>query len=202
MADGQVNKTRERTERAATAVQAMHGDSCSADRVDPGPMCSTSSGDDCTGPLAAAPKSCLPSMEMRSPTAAGDLLPTGEASTTTNTIFNKSPLRLYLTEETNSTKTPTSYVSHDSIFFQMINLLAVPSCRRVVETKSEENRMFDPGGSRSSPRLPVLGSWRALLCGRFMLGLDETAAFFGGSMIRDSKVFRRAVRVKLFTPYV
>ena len=37
-ADGQVdNKTRERTEDAATAVQAMHGDSCSANRVDPGP---------------------------------------------------------------------------------------------------------------------------------------------------------------------
>ena len=26
--------------------------------------------------------------------------------------------------------------------------------------------------------------------------LDETAAFFGGSMIRDSKSFRRAVRAK------
>ena len=37
-ADGQADtKTRERTEGAATAVQAMHGDSCSANRVDPGP---------------------------------------------------------------------------------------------------------------------------------------------------------------------
>ena len=52
-ADGPTNtKTRERTEGAATAVQAMHGDSCSADRVDPDPMCSTSFGDDCTGPPA------------------------------------------------------------------------------------------------------------------------------------------------------
>ena len=32
--------------------------------------------------------------------------------------------------------------------------------------------------------------------------LDETAAFFGGSMFRDSKAFRRAVRAKIFTPYV
>ena len=32
--------------------------------------------------------------------------------------------------------------------------------------------------------------------------LDEAAAFFGRSMILDSKAFRRAVRVKLFTPYV
>ena len=49
-ADGPAStKTRERTEGAATALQAMHGDSCSADRVDPDPMYSTSSGDDCTG---------------------------------------------------------------------------------------------------------------------------------------------------------
>ena len=77
-ADGQADiKTRERTEGAATAVQAMHGDSCSANRVDPDPMCSTSFGDDCTGPCsrqdalagngAAAPKSFLPSLEMRIP---------------------------------------------------------------------------------------------------------------------------------------
>ena len=51
--DGPANtKTRERTEGAATAVQAMRGDSCSADLVDPDPMCSTNSGDDCTGPPA------------------------------------------------------------------------------------------------------------------------------------------------------
>ena len=52
-ADGPANtKTRKRTEDAATAFQAMHEDGCSADRVDPDPMCSTSSGDDCTGPPA------------------------------------------------------------------------------------------------------------------------------------------------------
>ena len=70
----------------------MHGDSCFADRVDPDPMCSTSYGDDCTGPpaplcprenamvdnSAAAPKSCLPSFEVRSPTAAGGLLPSAK----------------------------------------------------------------------------------------------------------------------------
>ena len=53
VADGQAyTKTRERTEGAATAVQAMHGDSCSDNRVDPDPMCSTSFGGDCTGPPA------------------------------------------------------------------------------------------------------------------------------------------------------
>ena len=53
VACGQANtKTRERTEGAATAVQTIHGDNCSVKRVDPDPMCSTSFGDDCTGPPA------------------------------------------------------------------------------------------------------------------------------------------------------
>ena len=43
-ADGQAGtKTRERTE-GAKAVQAMHGNSFSANRIDPDPMCSTSVG--------------------------------------------------------------------------------------------------------------------------------------------------------------
>ena len=37
-------KTRERTKGAATAVQAMHGDSCTAKRVQAGPTTSTSFG--------------------------------------------------------------------------------------------------------------------------------------------------------------
>ena len=103
MANGQAGtKTREYTEGAATAVQAMHGDSCSASRVDPDPMCSISFRDDCIGPPeppclgenalvdngAAAPKPCLPPLEMRTTTAAGGLLPTGETSAATKTIFN------------------------------------------------------------------------------------------------------------------
>ena len=84
-------KTRERTEGAAKAVQLVHGDNCSANRVDSDPMCSTSFGDDSTGPPtlpcswddaqvgngAAAPKSCLSPLEMRSPIATGGLLLTG-----------------------------------------------------------------------------------------------------------------------------
>ena len=110
VADGQANtKTRERTEGAATAIQAMHGDSCSANRVDPDPMRSTSFGDDCTKPPAlpcsgknilvdngaAAPKSCLPPLEMRTTAATGGLFPTGKTSTATKTAFNQPPLRLY-----------------------------------------------------------------------------------------------------------
>ena len=123
-ADGQADtKTRERTEGAATAVQAMHGDSYSVNRVDPDPICSTSFGDDCIEPPvlpcswkdalvdngAAAPNSCLPPLEMRSPTAASGVLPTGEASIATRTTFNQPLLRLYSTEETNSKKTSIQY---------------------------------------------------------------------------------------------
>ena len=179
-ADGPANtKTRERTEGATTAVQAMRGDSCSADRVDPDLMCSTSSSDDSIGPpappcsgkntlvdnRAAAPKSCLPFLEICSPTAAGGLVPTGEATTATKTTFIKSPLRLYATKEANSKKKKlwTSIPSawYDSSFWK---LLAAPSCRRVIETKSVQNRTFDPGGSQGRLRAwPFLGTWRVAL---------------------------------------
>ena len=169
-ADGPADaKSRGRTEGATTAVQAMHGDNFSASRVDPGPKTnSTSFGVKAEPPAlprrddvlvengAEAPKSCLPSLEMRSPTAAGGLLPTCETSTATKIIFNQPPLRLYSTEETISNKTSTQDVSYDSNFWRNY-LLAVPSCRRVIETKSMQNRMYDPGGSRSFPRLLVFG---------------------------------------------
>ena len=45
-------KSRERTGGAAAAVQAMHGDSCFANRVDSNPKRSTSFVDAFTGPLA------------------------------------------------------------------------------------------------------------------------------------------------------
>ena len=83
-ADGPAGaKTRERTESAAKAVQAKHGDSCTAQRVQDGPKTSTCSGVMAEPPAlpcrdgvlvengAAAPKSCLPPLEMRSPKAAG-----------------------------------------------------------------------------------------------------------------------------------
>ena len=166
--DGQADtKTRERTDGAATAVQAMHGDSCSAIRVDPDPMCSTSFGNDCAGPPAllysgenslvdngaAVLESCLPPLEMRTTTAAGGLLPTGDKSTVLKITFKQSPLRLYLTENTNL-RTSTQPMSYESSFWKN-NMLAAPSCRTVIETTYEQNRMFDPGGSQG----------RALLCG-------------------------------------
>ena len=155
-ADGRADtKTRERTEGAATAVQAMRGDGFSARRVEPGPNTnSTSFGVKDEHPAfpcrddvvvesgEAASKSCLPSLEMRSPTAAGGLVPTGEASTATETNHNQPPLRFCSTEETdhleaNRKKTSISSASYDSsIVLQERNLSATPYCRRVVDTKS------------------------------------------------------------------
>ena len=88
--DGPENtKPGERTEGAATAVQAMHGDSCFATRVDPGPKTNSSSfgmkieppsfpcrEDVLVEDGAMAPKSYLPFLEMRTTTAAGGFLPT------------------------------------------------------------------------------------------------------------------------------
>ena len=135
-ADGPANtKTRECTEGAATAVQAMHGDSCTAQKVQDGPKTSISFGVKAQPPdlpcredvlvedSAAAPKSCLPSLEMRSTIAAGGLVSTGKPSTATETNFNPPHLRFYSTEKTDSEansketdlRTSTTYVSY--VFF-------------------------------------------------------------------------------------
>ena len=99
-------KTRKRTEGAATAVQAKHGDNCCANRVDPDPNRSTSFSNDFTKPPAlpclrddalvgngvTAPKSCPLPLKIRTPTAAGGLLPAGTTSTATRTSFDRPPL--------------------------------------------------------------------------------------------------------------
>ena len=118
VADGQADtKTCERTESAATAVQAMHGDSFSAIRVDPDPKTnSTSFGVKAEPPVlpcrdeflvenrVAAPKSCISLLEMRT-SAADGLHPTGKPLTATKTTFNQPIPRLYSTVETNIKKT-------------------------------------------------------------------------------------------------
>ena len=122
-ADGPANtKTRERTGGAATAVQAMQGDSCTtAQKVQDGPRTSINFGVMAEPPDlpcredvlvkggTTSPESCLPSLGMRSSTAAGGLVPTGEASTPTDTSstatetnLKQPPLRFYTTEETDS----------------------------------------------------------------------------------------------------
>ena len=180
-ADGSANtKTRERTEGTTTAVQAMHGDSCTtAQKVQDGPKTSISFGVRAEPPDlpcredvlvedgATSPESCLPSLEMRSSTVAGGLVPTGEASTATETTPNEPLFRLYATEETNPkekklwTSIPSAW--YDSSFWK---LLPVPLGLRVVETKPMQNRTFDPGGSQGYLRAcPFWGLWRALVYG-------------------------------------
>ena len=172
-------KTRERTEGATTAVQVMRGDSFTARRVEPGPNTSSTSFGVKAEPPAlpyrddvvvesgdAAPKSCLPSLEMRSSTAAGGLVPTDETSTAETTV-NKRLLQFYSTGEEDSKKenvwTSTPSTWYDSSFWK---LLVASYCRGVNETKSIKNRTFDPGGWQGHPHAcPFLGSWHALVCG-------------------------------------
>ena len=119
-------KTRERMESAATAVKAMREDCLSARRVEPGPTTdSTSFGVKAEPPAfpcrddvvvvcgTVASVSCVPSLQMRSSTAAGGLVPTGDASTASETTLNEPPLRFCPTEETDlepsCKKTSTPY---------------------------------------------------------------------------------------------
>ena len=175
-ADGQAStRTRERVEGAATAAQAMRGDCSSARQVEPGPDNSTSFGMKAEPPAlipckdvsvvergAAASKSCLPSMEMRPSTAAGDLVPTGDVSKVSETTLDEPPLRFRLTEErdlkADNSWTSIPSASYDSSsVIQETNLSATPYCGKVVDTKSEQNKTFDPGGSRGHLRACPFG---------------------------------------------
>ena len=186
-ADGPANtKTRERTEGAATAVQAMRGDSCTtAQKVQDGPKTSITFGVEAELPDLpcrddvlveggdAAPTSSLPSLEICTTTAAGGLVPTGKTSTATRTTPNEPLLRFYATEEMNPEEDSKKEhlcaipsACYDSSFWK---LLPAPSGLRVIETKPIQNRTFDPGGSQGHPRAcPFLGLWRALVRGEFI----------------------------------
>ena len=194
-------KTRESTEGVAIAVQAMHGDSFTTNRIDPDPKSSTSFGDDSTGPPAlrargdalvdngaVALKSCLSPLDMRLPVAAGGLLPAGKASTTTRITFYHPRLRFCPTEETNSERTSTQYALYYNSSFWWKQLPA-PCWRKVIQTKSRQNLIFDPGGSKGHLRAcPFWGTWRALLCGELVV-LERLVAIysvFGGKMAGKS----------------
>ena len=151
-------KTRGCTKSANAAVQAKHGDIYSAKRVQAGPKHG-----------AAAPKSCLSTLEMCTPRATGGLLPTGKASTTTRITYNQPRLRFCPTEEANSKRTSVQYASYYSSFWRN-SQLAAPFCRRVIETKSRQTLVFDPGRSLGHLRAyPFLGTWRTFLCGKVLV---------------------------------
>ena len=93
------NNSRKRTEGAAAAYEAKHGDSCSAKRVEAGPTSSTSFDMKAEPPAlprrddvlvdegAASSMPCLSTVEIRMRTAAVGLLPIGTASTAARTNF-------------------------------------------------------------------------------------------------------------------
>ena len=135
----------------------------------------------------AASESCLPSMEINLSIAACGLVPTGEASTASETTLNEPPLRFCLTEETDlkakNSRTSVPSASYNSSSFRRLS--ATPYCRRVVDTKSGQNMTFDPGGSRGHLRAcPYLGPWRALICG-------EDLQAGAGAWSRAAAFFRR-----------
>ena len=177
-------KNRKRTEGATAAEQAKHRDSCFSKRVQAGPTSSTSFGMKAEPPApprkddvlvdkgAAAPKPCLSSVKMRTLTVTGDLLPAGKASTATRMIFYQLLLWFCPTEEINP-RTTIQYAMDYSSFWKM----------NVLETKSRQNMVFDSGGYTGRLRAcPFLGTWRALLSGKVLLGhrmVPEAGAFFG-----------------------
>ena len=180
-------KTRERTESTAAAGQAKHGYSCSAKRVQSGPTNSASFVDDFAGPPAlpcsrddalvgngaAAPNSRISPLGMRTPTAAGGLIPAGTASTATRTIFDQPPLWFCPTEDINL-KTSTQYATDYSSFGNI----------KVLQMKSMQNLVLDPGGFKGRLRAcPFPGIWRALLCGEVLV-LERLVAIWSGLFYR------------------
>ena len=150
---------------AAAAVQAKRGDSCSAERVEAGPISSIRFGMKAEHPTlprrddvlvdigAAAPKPCHSPVEMRTLTAAGGLLHAGKAFTTTRSTFYQPRLRFCPTGE----RTSTQYAPYYSSFWRINNQLGAPFRRRVIQTKFKKNSGIRSGRFyRSSPRLPVL----------------------------------------------
>ena len=81
--------------------------------------------------------------------------------------------------------TLTPSASYDSTSFW--RLFAAPYCYRVVETKSRQNRTFDPGDSRGHLRAcPFLGPRRALVSSEVLragAAGEELQRFFGGDSL-------------------
>ena len=181
----------------------MRGNCFSARRVEPGPTTNSISfgvkaeppalpcRDDVvveSGP--ATSESCLPSMDMRPSTAAGGLDPTGEASNASETTSNQPPLRFCSTEKTDleakNSWTSIPSASYNSSSYRRLS--ATPYCRRVVDTKSGQNRTFDPGGSRG--HLRACPSWDrgarwfvARIYGLGQVAGAELERFFGDSLV-------------------
>ena len=109
---------------------------------------------------AEAAKSHLPPMEVcKLSFAVGGLLPAGTTSTALRITFPRPFFSWSLGEETKGRTGRTNF-----------NQLAPPSWRKVIQTKSSQTLVFDPGGCSGRLRgCPFLGGWRALLRGEVRL---------------------------------
>ena len=161
----------------------ISGDSSSA-QVDINQIRLASFDDDSTGPPAfpcsrdgalvdegtAAPKPCLPPAEMRTPTAAGGLLPAGTASRAMKTFFSRPTPSSTLGEEAREITSRTKN-----------NQLAPSYWSKVIQTKLRQTLVFDLGGCRGRVRsCPFLGGRHALRVGWARLDaaiVAETGAF-------------------------
>ena len=157
--------TRKRAEDAAS-YKAKHGNNCSAKKVDPDLVCLTSFGDDSTESPALPPcrddaivdkgatasKPCLSPVVMRTPTAAGGLLPAGAVSTAMRTIFSRPLLSWTLGEETKERTSRTNK-----------NQLAPPTWKKAIQMNSRQALFFYLGGCTGRLRgYPFLGGRYAL----------------------------------------
>ena len=170
-------QTCERTEGAAAAVQAKHGDSCSVKRVQAGPTNSTCFDEKAEPPAlpheddilvdngAAAPRPCLSPVEMRRLTAAGDLPSTGKTSTVTMTIFQQLSLGFCLTKGIKF-KTSNQYAMDYSSFWKLKaiqtqsgqTLVSIPVVLQVIYAPAR----FGERGARCFVWRFSLGLWMKL----------------------------------------
>ena len=148
----------------------MNGDDSSSARVDDGPTSLISFAMIAEPPAsekyignalidkgAEAPKSCLSPGEMRTKASAGGLLPAGTASTVMRAIFPRPFFSWSLGEDTKERTGQTKF-----------NQLAPLSWRTVIQIKSTQTLVIDPGGCSGHlpTRLPVSGRAMRVAWGR------------------------------------
>ena len=119
---------------------------------------------------AVTPKPCISPAEMRTRTAADGLLPAGTASTVMRTIFSRPLPSWTLVKEAKGKPSQIDNNQLDPLY-----------CRKVIQTKSRQTLMFDPGGYTCRLRsCPFLRGWHTLRIGRDRLDpavVAEAGAF-------------------------
>ena len=151
----------------------------------------------------AAPKSCLSPLEIRSPTAAGSLLPAGETSTATKTTFDHQTLWFCLTEETNLRTSTQSVSYYRSFFWTNICLLPLPTGGSLRQNQSKTGCLIQAGLKAVSA--PTRFGERGGRCFVVRLCVSERlltiCSVFLAERMAWASTCRREIR-ESFTPYV